>query len=117
MPASANFRVLGSMVNFNGEPEAAEVPKAGASLVSLGAGFGSKSAAMYQIKYTSKVPEAKTATNPFSQGLVRVVGSSSQQFDELDALDGLSDETVWDNGSPHAPQALLPHTLHLLTSE
>ena len=26
------------MVNFNGEPEAAEVPKTGASLVSLGAG-------------------------------------------------------------------------------
>ena len=75
VPASANFRVLGSMVNFNGEPEAAEVPKAGASLVSLGAGFGSKSAAMYQIKYTSKVPEAKTATNPFSQGPKGWLGS------------------------------------------
>ena len=69
MPASANFRVLGSMVNFNGEPEAAEVPKAGASLVSLEAGFGSKSAAMYHTKYMSKVPKAKTATNPFSQGV------------------------------------------------
>ena len=90
---------------------------ANASLVSFGADFGSKSAVMYAGKYASKVPEAKTATNPLSQGLVRVVGPSSQQFDELDALDGLSDETVWDNGSPHAPQALLPHTLHLLTSE
>ena len=38
----------------NGEPEAAEVPKAGGSLVSLGAGSGSKSATMYQIKYASK---------------------------------------------------------------
>ena len=43
----------GAQSNFNGEPEAAEVPKAGASLVSLGVGFGSKSAAMYQIKYAS----------------------------------------------------------------
>ena len=32
---------------YNAEPEVApEVPKAGASLVSLGAGFGSKSAAL-----------------------------------------------------------------------
>ena len=49
-PASANFRVLGSMVHFNGEPEADEVPKAGASLFSLGAGFASKSAVMYAVK-------------------------------------------------------------------
>ena len=38
----------------SGEPEAAEVPKAGGSLVSLGAGSGSKAAAMYLAKYASK---------------------------------------------------------------
>ena len=38
----------------SGEPEAAEVPKAGGSLVSLGAGSGSKAAAMYLAKYALK---------------------------------------------------------------
>ena len=47
------------------DSEAIEVPKsrslgANASLVSFGAGFGSKSAAMYAGKYASKVSEAKT---------------------------------------------------------
>ena len=66
-PALANCRVLGSIVHFNGEPEAIEVPKsrslgANASLVSFGAGFGSKSAAMYQIKFQVCVEGARVPT-------------------------------------------------------